>query len=124
MADTSTVGIFSLNDVRVRQNQNAWPNASPVLTVTDTNQTFNFTIDTQGQYKNQFLYYTLTSANSLSVDSFVDNSLSGQLYVDSSGVIKFSKQYIAPQSEQKFTLQLRSGSITGANILNSSNISI
>jgi hypothetical protein len=127
MADTSTVGIFSLNDVRIRQAQNAWPNASPLLTVTDNGSIFNFTIDTQNQYRNQFLYYTISSVNSANAvyaNNFVDSSVSGELFADSTGVIKFSKTYPTSTTRKIFTLQLRTGSITGPNILNSSNISI
>ena len=124
MADTSTVGIFSLNDVRIRQAQNAWPNASPLLTVTDNGSIFDITIDTQNQYRNQFLYYTITSIESVSANSFVDSSMGGQLYANSTGVVKFSKPYKIFPEDQIFTLQLRTGSVTGPNLLNSSNISI
>jgi hypothetical protein len=124
MADTSTVGIFSLNDVRIRQAQNAWPNASPLLTVTDNNSIFDFTIDTQNQYRNQFVYYTVTPVDLVTANSFVDYSLSGQLYANSTGVVKFTKQYNTVLAEQKFTFQLRTGSITGPNLLSTSNISI
>ena len=127
MADTSTVGIFSLNDVRIRQAQNAWPNASPLLTVTNNNSKFNFTIDTQNQYRNKFLYYTISSvnsANSVAANSFVDNSVTGQLYANSSGIISFEKEYLTTTTQIIFTLQLRTGSVTGPNILSSSNISI
>jgi hypothetical protein len=53
MADTNTVGIFTLNDVRIRQNQNAWANATPIVTVTQDSKVIEFTIDTQKQYQNQ-----------------------------------------------------------------------
>ena len=127
MADTNTVGIFTLNDVRIRQNQNAWANATPIVTVTQDSKVIEFTIDTQKQYQNQFLYYTLSpvnSPNALTRADFDDNSLSGQLYVDSTGIIKFTKRNsIDINANSKIsTFQLRTDSITGPNIISTSNI--
>ena len=129
MADTNTVGIFTLNDVKIRQNQNAWANATPIVTVTQDSKVIEFTIDTQKQYQNQFLYYTLSpvnSPNALTRADFDDNSLSGQLYVDSTGIIKFTKRNsIDINANSKIsTFQLRTDSITGPNIISTSNILI
>ena len=126
MADTSTVGIFSLNDVRIRQAQNAWPNASPLLTVTANDGINEFIIDTQGHYKNQFLYYNIVpiGALPLAASDFVDNSLRGQLYANATGVIKFTKTAITGANGKVFTFNISTGSVNGPNIFVSSNLSI
>lgn len=126
MADTSTVGIFTLNDVRIRQNQNAWPNVSPLLTVTANNGVNEFTIDTQGQYRNQFLYYNIVpiGALPLAASDFVDNSLRGQLYANATGVLKFTKTAIPGANGKVFTFNISTGSVNGPNIFISSNLSI
>jgi hypothetical protein len=126
MPDTSTVGIFTLNEVTARQNQNAWPNASPLLTLTGNNGINEFTIDTQGQYRNQFLYYNIVpiGALPLAASDFDDNSLRGQLYANATGVIKFTKTAITGANGKVFIFNISTGSLAGPNIFISSNLRI
>lgn len=128
MANSSFQGILSLNDVRIRQNNNNWPLADTVVTVNDAgNQFYSFVIDTQRQYVDQFLYYTLNSVddNSISAADFQDNAVQGQLYFNLSGTTTFTKKLLSlPNILKRFNLQLRTGNVSGPTVFTSSNISI
>ena len=125
MADSSFQGILSLNDVRIRQNKNVWPVADTVVTVSNIgSQNYLFTIDTQRNYTNQFLYYALNSVdtgNSISASDFQDNNIQGELYFNASGTVVFTKKLLV-STAKKFNLQLRTGSLAGTNVFTSSNI--
>jgi len=128
MADSSSKGVLSLNDVRTRQNNNTWPRAQIFTTVYELgDQVFNFVINTQGDYQNQFLYYALNSAdssNTISASDFADNALTGEVF-NKGGIITFTKKLLTTQLIlKKFNIQLRTGSLSGPNVHTSSDILI
>jgi hypothetical protein len=127
MADSSFKGILSLNDVRIKQAKNVWPVADTVVTISNIgSQNYLFTIDTQRNYTNQFLYYALNSVdtgNSISASDFEDNNIQGELYFNASGTVVFTKKLLLPAAK-KFNLQLRTGSLAGTNVFTSSNLVI
>jgi len=97
MADSSAQGIFSLNDVRIRQNKNVWPLVDFTTTVSAIgSQNYLFTIDTKGSYSNQFLYYALNSVdtgNSILASDFADNSIEANYILIMAELLFLQKKY-------------------------------
>jgi len=120
MADSSFQGIFSLNDVRIRQNKSVWPGRDPVITATYLgNRAYQFILDTQLLYTNQFVYYVLNqvdSSNTISATDFADNSIAGQVYLGPDGIMNITKK-VSINNKKKFFVQLRTGSVSGANLV-------
>jgi len=127
MADSSFQGIFSLNDVRIRQNKNVWPGGDPAITATYLgNRAYQFILDTQLSYTNQFVYYVLNqvdSSNTISATDFEDNSIAGQVYLGPDGIMNITKKVLI-NNKKKFTIQLRTGSISGANLVTTPTVEI